>query len=461
MNTPSLQMNDNPEVTRNEPCLASDFISFDGGFSARGVLQQPDRYRYWDKGASQALCISRGAGLSYAAASFGGQGISVSHAAFDRVIDYDSENKIVEVETGITLYGLHAFLTSRGLYLQVQPGHGRITVGGCIAVDVHGKNHARDGTFMNQVVSLTLFHPDHGMLELSREREPELFRLTCGGYGLTGHILRARLRATPIPSQVVDLKAVKFADAMEGLALLERAALEADIVYTWHDMACSDAGFGAGLLFQANFSENSHPNSLKTGDSAPLLTAKMRASWPVPLLNSMTTPIMNFLFRFQQRRALAGMKLPLSQVLFPVHKSQIYFLFFGKGGFHEYQVLLPLNAMRSYLEAIHSFVRKSSITITLVSAKAFSGPQDLLRFSGKGISLALNVPRGGRGNEFMSYLDEQTVALGGIPNIIKDSRLPRTVMDACYPEADHFRSLLRTFDPKRLFRSEISERLDL
>jgi decaprenylphospho-beta-D-ribofuranose 2-oxidase len=461
MNTTSSRISDNSDATLNEPCLTRDFISFDGGFHTQGMQQQPDRYRYWDKCASQVPRISRGAGLSYAAASFGGNGISVSHAAFDRVTDFDSENRIVEVEAGITLYGLHVFLVSHGLYLPIQPGHGRITVGGCIAADVHGKNHVRDGTFINQVVSLTLVHPAHGILELSREHEPELFRLTCGGYGLTGHILRVRLCATPIPSQVIELKAVSFANAMEGLTLLERTAVDIDFTYTWHDMARPGAGFGKGLLFQANFSENSPENSSKAVYPPPLLTADMRASWPVPLLNSVTAQILNFLFRFQQRRALSGMKLSLSQALFPVHKSQVYFKFFGKGGFHEYQVLLPLNAMHGYIEAIHAFARKFSIVITLVSAKAFAGSQDLLRFSGKGICLAINIPGGGRANDFMSSLDEQTVILGGIPNIIKDSRLPRAVVDACYPEADHFRSLLRTFDSKRLFRSEISERLGL
>jgi hypothetical protein len=55
------------------------------------------------------------------------------------------------------------FFLSRQL---IQPGHGRITVGSCIAADVHG-NHAKDGTFINQVVGLTLFHPDQGMIEVS------------------------------------------------------------------------------------------------------------------------------------------------------------------------------------------------------------------------------------------------------------------------------------------------------
>jgi len=219
-------------VTINAPQAKCDFISFDGGVRGQGMLQQPDRYRYWNSDSVQIPRISRGAGLSYAAASFLDGGLSVSHASFDRVTGFDAVSYIVEVEAGITVFALHRFLSTHGLYLPVQPGHGRITVGGCIAADVRGKNHVRDGTFMNQVESLTLFHPSHGMLELSREREPELFRLTCGGYGLTGHIVRARLRVASIPSQMIELKASVFAGIMEGVEQLRHAALEADFAYT-------------------------------------------------------------------------------------------------------------------------------------------------------------------------------------------------------------------------------------
>ena len=50
---------------------------------------------------------------------------------------------------------------------------------------------------------------------------------------------------------------------------------------------------------------------------------------------------------------------------------------------------------------------------------------------------------------------------GGWPNIIKDSRLTADVVSAAYPEYERFRLALRSFDPKRLYRSELSERLAL
>ena len=43
-----------------------------------------------------------------------------------------------------------------------------------------GKNQFRDGTFLADVQSLRLFHPSHGLLELSRCSNPEMFFLTRG-----------------------------------------------------------------------------------------------------------------------------------------------------------------------------------------------------------------------------------------------------------------------------------------
>ena len=111
------------------PVMHSSFVSFDGGVVAQGLLQRPDRYRFWSSGIVDVPLISRGAGLSYAAASFSEGGLAIEHSAFNRILDFDSEQNIVEVEAGIELSVLYDFLASHGLYLPIQPGHGRITVG--------------------------------------------------------------------------------------------------------------------------------------------------------------------------------------------------------------------------------------------------------------------------------------------------------------------------------------------
>lgn len=440
------------------PSADTRFVSFDGTVRLAARLQRPDRYRFWRGDLTGAPRISRGSGLSYAAASFSAGGLSIGHQAFDRITGFDSARGVVEVEPGITLMALHRFLAARGLHLPVQPGHGRISVGGCIGADVHGKNQSRDGTFISQIESMTLLHPAYGRLELSPQTEPELFRLTAGGFGLTGHILRARLRAMPAPTNWVEVKAAPFANAIDGFGALRGATTASDYAYTWHDMASDGAGFGSGFLFEARFVDGP---TTSPADDAPALTAAGRARWPVALLNRMSARALNKVFRWQQRSALSGKTIALHDALFPTQKAQLYFKLFGAPGFREYQAIIPDAALPDYIESIRDYIRKQPIPITLASAKAFAGRRDLLRFTGPGICLAVNVPAGPDADRFMAFLDARVMALGCLPNIIKDSRLPRAVVDACYPEADQFRAALRAFDPKRLFRSDLSERLGL
>lgn len=452
------------QPSSDAPMTSSKFTSFDGGVSAKGLLQQPDRYRFWSSGKTGYPIIARGAGLSYAAASFSSGGVSIEHCSFNRVLDFDSEKRVVEVEAGIELAALHAFLSTRGLYLPIQPGHGRISVGGCIAADVHGKNQARDGTFINQVSGLTLCHPSHGLIEVSPTAEPDLFRLTCGGYGLTGHIISARLRVSPIPSHIVEVKAVPVPDLVSGVNSLIEKALKSDFAYSWHDFMSSGTCFGQGYVYLGRFVSHGEIATSAERDRAqtvPILSSATRASWRIPLFNRFTARMLNLAFRGKQRLGGLTQRIDLRDALFPIHESQVYFKLFGARGFHEYQVVIPSLRAHDYLDAVRGYLSRHPMAVTLASAKFFQGSRELLRFSGDGICFAVNVPRTAPAKAFLAFLDELVVSVGGIPNIIKDSRLPRSVVEACYPETQRFRDQLRKFDPKRLFRSELSERLGL
>ena len=77
------------------------------------------------------------------------------------------------MESGVTLGDVFAVASREGLGLPVQPGYPAITVGGCIAANVHGKNPVREGTFVDSVLDLTLFHPALGVVRLSPEPRPD------------------------------------------------------------------------------------------------------------------------------------------------------------------------------------------------------------------------------------------------------------------------------------------------
>ncbi len=440
-------------------------VSFDGGVAATVRVQRPDRYDQLLCEPEAAVSIPRGAGLSYAPASFVDNGISVEHGAFNRVLELDSARARVKVEAGMTLGELFDFLLPRGFYLPIQPGHGRISVGGCVAADVHGKNQKRDGNFIEQVECIELFHPAHGVLQLSRECAPEIFDLTCGGLGLTGHIVSVELRLQRLPGRLVDIEAVPVANLRSGLRAIEEMAGQADFVYTWHDLMRADAHFGQGFLFRALFATDGQSASIEhaasKARSVPQLTSAGRGRLPFGLLNHRTTQWINAAYRRRIGGRPSPRRVDIRQALFPVESNQFYFHLFGHRGFHEYQLIIAGEFVDEFTRELENYLRTKRIAISLASAKMFGGSPRLLRFNGDGVCVALDFPRDKDSNEVLMFLDALLLRVRGRPNIIKDSRLPRRIVEHTYPEIDIFRKQLRDFDPKRYFRSEISERLGL
>lgn len=442
--------------------MPASFVSFDGGVSARGLLQCPDRYRYWNCQNIEGPTISRGAGLSYCAASFGNGVTSIDHKNFNRIIQFQPDQRLIEVEAGMTLGDLYEFLARHNLFLTTQPGHPRITIGGCIAADIHGKNQARDGTFINQVEELTLFHPHHGLLQLSHSREADLFRLTCGGYGLTGNILSAKLRLKSIPSAVAEVSLVPVDDISQLPQLLKKSADSADFVFSWHDFDATGAGFGRGFIQEGRFLDTTVLDESCFHSGKQTLSAECRGIFKVNLFNKFSIRLLNTLYGARAKWASGPVRMSLFDSIFPIQKSkELYFKFFGNAGFYEYQLLLPSDRFAHFAEEIRRWRRTRYLPLTLASAKLFSGKQDLLRYTGEGICICLDFPRCAEADDFLRFLDQLMLECGGIPNIIKDSRLPRDVVQAAYPEFETFKNRLQEFDPARIYQSELSMRLGL
>ena len=438
--------------------------SFDNGVKSTCAVAQPDRYRHWASTPSDSYQISRGAGLSLSAASFETESLSVSHNKFNRILDFDSATGEVEVEAGIRLFSLHNFLVANGYFLPIQPGHGQISIGGCVAADIHGKNQLKDGNFLEQVISLKLFHPSHGILNLSRASNADLFFLTCGGYGLTGHILSVRLKTQVLPSQVVVTRTQGFPDIDSGLQLLNNEATGVDFIHSWHDFSQTGKKYGSGMVFMSNFEViDEHAGSpFKTRSVVPKsLGNRRRMSAANLVVNRFSISALNSAYKRINSTNIKGKRSDIADALFPIHHLQDYYYFLGSHGFHEYQILLPNNVAADYLKQLGGIAAELKIPITLASGKIFGGQQNLIRFSGEGVCFAVNFLRSTQANVLLEWLDSNLVLYGGRPNLIKDSRLPRQIAEACYPEIDVFRMKLRNFDPKRLFRSEMSERLGL
>lgn len=135
-------------------------------------------------GAAQtagAAAPAMGNRRSYGDAALNTGGKAVDLTRMDRVLAFDADTGLVTVEAGLTIGELCHLFAPKGWLPPVMPGTGFATIGGCIAMDVHGKNHHNLGSFGQHVTALTLAGPT-GVQEIKPDAGP-LWQATMGGLG--------------------------------------------------------------------------------------------------------------------------------------------------------------------------------------------------------------------------------------------------------------------------------------
>src|SRR5258706_12896398 len=150
--------------------------------------------------ASAGAALSRGRGRSYGDASLPVGGFALCTQRADRILAFDPDRGVLRAEAGLSLRSLNQIFPARGWASPVSPGTQYVTLGGMVASDVHGKNHHVAGCFGEHVRALRMRVGDGRVLEIDEASEPDLFRATLGGMGLTGHLLEVEVQLERIPS---------------------------------------------------------------------------------------------------------------------------------------------------------------------------------------------------------------------------------------------------------------------
>nr|AAO64860.1 At3g47930 [Arabidopsis thaliana]BAC42562.1 putative L-galactono-1,4-lactone dehydrogenase [Arabidopsis thaliana] len=117
----------------------------------------------------------------------------VNLALMDKVLEVDKEKKRVTVQAGIRVQQLVDAIKDYGLTLQNFASIREQQIGGIIQVGAHGTG-ARLPPIDEQVISMKLVTPAKGTIELSREKDPELFHLARCGLGGLGVVAEVTLQ---------------------------------------------------------------------------------------------------------------------------------------------------------------------------------------------------------------------------------------------------------------------------
>jgi FAD/FMN-containing dehydrogenase len=134
---------------------------------------------------------------------FAGGAELLDMTGMDRVLEFDPERGEIEAEAGIMWPALMAWLEAAQAgqarpwgIIQKQTGADRLTLGGALASNIHGRVLGR-GPIVADVMAFTLIDAEGEVRRCSRLENADLFRLAIGGYGLFGPIVSARLHLAP------------------------------------------------------------------------------------------------------------------------------------------------------------------------------------------------------------------------------------------------------------------------
>ena len=435
--------------------------SFDKNYTTEVFLKNPDKYRQLEKDSLKAHnLISRGAGYSYVAASFKKETLSLGMKNFNRILYFDEKKKLVTVESGITIIEFLNFTLKFGLWIPQIPGYPLISIGGAVASNVHGKSGEVHGTIRNAIKDILIFHKDHGWLNLSNDENKNVFDLTIGGYGLTGTIVSVTFQLIDFEGFNLETSINKISSIKETINFIKNNKEKNNLIYSWNRLDSRGEDFGNGLIFCNKI--NPQNKSKELNILKPDKPKFMNSFFPFCLWNKLSIKTFNYLFlNYYNHLKKKVYKDNFNNVMFPFFGKEFYFSLFGNKGFFESQILLSYEKVGMFISDFKDLVDFHKPTITLFSIKGMSGEQRYLRFEGKMICLTFDFVKSQKNLNFINDLDKLYIRHEVLPSIIKDSRLKKEVFDKCYKFANDFRKDLRSFDQKRSYRSELSDRLDL
>lgn len=410
--------------------------------------------------------IARGLGRSYGDPAQNGGGLVVQLRSDVADIVLDTVDGTVTVGAGVSLDTLLRRIIPQGWFVPVTPGTRFVTVGGCIASDIHGKGHHADRSFGSHVRSMTMLLADGTTEQITPASHPDLWWATIGGMGLTGIIISATFKLIPIETVhfLVDTERISNLDML--LDRMESGDHQYRYSVAWIDLVATGSSLGRSVLSRGNHATLNELRSYVPRAAADPLAYDPPVLPPVPVgmpnvLNRAAVRAFNeFWYRKTPRHhhgteTVTGFFHPLDMV---GQWNRLY----GRHGFLQYQFVVPFDAVDT-LRTIITRVSAEGHASFLAVLKRFGAESGgMLSFPKPGWTLTLDLPAGVDGlGRLLGELDELVIGAGGRHYLAKDAFCPPDVIRAGYPRLDEWKTIRHRVDPDGLWVSDQARRLEL
>ena len=377
----------------------------------------------------------------------------------DASIDIDEKTGVAMVSAATQIGSLIDHILPLGWFPPVVPGTKFVTIGGAIAADIHGKNHHVDGCFSQYIISFELMLPNGDVIQCSRIDNAELFRATCGGMGLTGVILNARIKMLRVQSRFIEQISYRAQNIDELFAHFSNYDSQRYSV-AWIDCTAKGMGMGRGVLITGEFLNNGTLSNYSATSSPRLNIPFFLPSW---LINPFTLKIFNTLYYhllgYNEQKKIV---VELDKFFFPLDKLHNWNKLYGKNGFLQYQFVLPLKNSKKGIKQILHKITSSGQGSPLAVLKLFGPKNDnYLSFPTEGYTLALDFKNQPSIFPLLDELDRIVLDLKGKIYLAKDARMTKEHFEYTYENLQTFFSLRQEYGMRKKLKSFQSQRLSL
>lgn len=419
----------------------------------------------------------RGAGRSYGDASLNNEGIVLDLTRMNRILNWDPTDGLIDVEPGVSVRQLWQYIIEDGWWPPVVSGTMFPTIGGCAAMNIHGKNNFKAGPIGDHIVEFELLTPAFEVLVCNRDNNAEIFFAAIGGAGLLGIFTRIRLQMKRIYSGYLDVEPIAVANFDELFDVFDDRVSMSDYLVGWVDCFAKGPRAGRGLVHRANYldkDEDSEPERSLRVESQELsdlifgvVPKSVMWRFMKPFVNDFGMKVVN------EVRCMSAARTPGGHTHRQTHAEFAFLLDYIPGwknaykpnGLIQYQSFVPAASAKHVFQTQLELTHRYGLVPYLGVFKRHRSDNFLLSHGVDGYSFALDFAfQPNLRAEFLSLTAEMNRVVldcNGKFYLAKDSTLHSSVYQQSLglSAVEKFRSLKQRCDPENILQTNIYRRL--
>jgi FAD/FMN-containing dehydrogenase len=431
-----------------------------------GILEAFDEAR--KLGLTVAL---KGAGNSYGDAFQSPEGVVVDCSRMTRVLAYDAKSGVIKCEPGVTLEALWRYVIGDGWWPPVVSGTSKVTLGGALAANIHGKNNFHAGPIGEHVLSFELLQPNGKVVRCVPG--DDLFYAAIGGFGLLGAFVSIELQLKRIYSGKLRVEAFSTANWQETFEVF-RLEEGRDYLVAWIDGFADSDKAGRGLIHAADYlldGEDPHPEETLNTEAQELPDTAM--GWiPKSKLHRLMSPFVSrfgmkftnaMKYRAAKRESGKKRLQRFAEFNFLLDSVPNWKYAYKPGALIQYQMFVPKENAHAAFADITAYSRDRAHPPYLAVMKRHRPDRFLLSHGVDGYSLALDYPVTKKNREDLwaltAEMDRKVLAAGGKFYFAKDCTMTRATAEGFLGDrVQRFLDIKRRVDPEGLLQTSLSRR---